>query len=782
MDRRTFLQKSGLLLAGLGTSNILHPAILKAFEIAPDEGSTFYDAEHIVILMQENRSFDHAFGSLKGVRGFRDQRAFVKSDGLPIFFQKSSKEEYAIPSRLDIKNTKSTWMHDLPHSWKDQILARNEGKNDMWLKEKASGHLEYSELPLTLGYYTREDLPFYYQLADAFTICDQYFCSSLTGTTPNRMFFWSGTIREEKKGSVKPNVYNEHIGYERKNQVHWKTFPELLEEHQVSWKIYQNEISLPKGMTWEEEAWLSNFTDNPLEWMSQYNVKFSPRYYEYIPTLIAQYEKQILDKPHLKDRLESVVRELKQDLIEYHPDNFEKLDAFHQNLHRKAFTINDKDPYFGKIQKEKDEEGMEITIPEGDVLYQFRKDVEENKLPFVSWLIAPQCYSDHPSAPWYGAWYISEVMNILTKNPDIWKKTIFIINYDENDGYFDHILPFTPPDNPSQTPDMNGEDGVEFLDSSQSFFSNEKLRDKDKIEGPIGLGYRVPMIIASPWTRGGFVNSEVSDHTSVIQFLEKVIKKKYNKTLMMDSISQWRRAICGDLTSCFHSADMKIPPLDFIHQKEFSKIINSARNKPLPTFKWFRKNELGEHLLNIQEKGTKPSYPLPYHFLVNLEGNHIKMRNLMNNGVPLIIYNRKKLDTKEGYYFSYTLFEKQQIEHYIEDSDYDFEVFGPNGFYRRFVAHKALNINIQLLNDEQGKVYLIFENNDKNQKINIKIQDFYAETTLSVTLKEEKEKLKLLTPKDSGWYDVLVTVDGAYWHFSGRAESGKVSISDPHWA
>jgi phospholipase C len=52
----------------------------------------------------------------------------------------------------------------------------------------------------------------------------------------------------------------------------------------------------------------------------------------------------------------------------------------------------------------------------------------------VSWLVAPQKFSDHPSAPWYGAWYVSEAMNILTENPDVWKKTIYILNYDDNDG------------------------------------------------------------------------------------------------------------------------------------------------------------------------------------------------------------------------------------------------------------------------------------------------------------------------------------------------------------
>jgi phospholipase C len=86
--------------------------------------------------------------------------------------------KYAAPARLDLRNTKSTWMSSLPHSWENQQNALNKGKYDQWLQAKASGNKDYKNIPLTLGYYNREDLPFYYQLADAFTIFDQYFCSS----------------------------------------------------------------------------------------------------------------------------------------------------------------------------------------------------------------------------------------------------------------------------------------------------------------------------------------------------------------------------------------------------------------------------------------------------------------------------------------------------------------------------------------------------------------------------------------------------------------------------
>ncbi|WP_238555553.1 alkaline phosphatase family protein [Chryseobacterium sp. P1-3] len=338
MDRREFLEKSSLLLAGLGTSGILHPSILKALSIEPAAQSTFYDAEHVVILMQENRSFDHAFGALKGVRGFLDQRAFIKQDGHSVFFQKGDNGKYASPARLDLRNTKSTWMSSLPHSWADQQKALNKGKFDQWLQAKASGNKDYKDIPLTLGHYNREDLPFYYQLADAFTIFDQYFCSSLTGTTPNRLFLWSGTLREQQYGKVKANVVNENIDYDTARQAKWKCFPEILEQQNVSWRIYQNEISLPKGMSGEQEAWLSNFTDNPIEWFSRFNVKFSKGYHQNIPNIIAHLKQEIEKDPKQKERLEAMIAGLQEDQIKYHPDNYSKLSREEKNLHEKAFT------------------------------------------------------------------------------------------------------------------------------------------------------------------------------------------------------------------------------------------------------------------------------------------------------------------------------------------------------------------------------------------------------------------------------------------------------------
>ncbi|SMO86722.1 phospholipase C [Chryseobacterium rhizoplanae] len=781
MNRREFLEKSSLLLAGLGTSSVLHPSILKALAIDPAAQSTFYDAEHVVILMQENRSFDHAFGALKGVRGFLDKRAFVKQDGHSVFFQKNDDGKYASPARLDLRNTKSTWMSSLPHSWADQQKALNKGKYDQWLQAKASGNKDYKNIPLTLGYYNREDLPFYYQLADAFTIFDQYFCSSLTGTTPNRLFLWSGTLREQQNGKVKANVVNENIDYDKARQAKWKSFPEILEQQNVSWRIYQNEISLPKGMSGEQEAWLSNFTDNPIEWFSKFNVKFSKGYYENIPNIITYLKQEIEKNPDQKKRLEAMLAEVQEDQVKYHPDNYSKLSKEEKNLHEKAFTTNSNDPDYWKLEIGKDENGERLVVPEGDVLFQFRKDVEEKKLPLVSWLVAPEHFSDHPGSPWYGAWYISEVLNILTKDPETWKKTIFIINYDENDGYFDHVLPFAPPVNPSQPVDMNGKEGVEYVDKSQEYMSNSSLKNYEKIEGTVGLGYRVPMIIASPWTKGGFVNSEVSDHTSILQFLENFIMKKYKKNVHIDNISDWRRAICGDLTSAFNSSSVKAPQMNYLDQKEYAKTINAAKNKPVPDLKWYSENELNGNLLEIQERGLKPSNPLPYHFHVNLEGEQIKMTNLKENGVPLLIYDRTQFNSTH-YHFSYALYSKQELSHAVHSGAYDYEIFGPNGFFRKFKGNNISELEVILVNmTAKNQIELIIRTH-KNKNASIHLEDLYGKTQKTITVQKPEEKIMIDLDKNKGWYDLKLTSDECLWHFAGRVETGKVSVSDPHWA
>jgi len=276
--RRDFFRHLAALTGGAGSAATLMASIARAAAIDPPEGSSYLDAEHVVILMQENRSFDHAFGALRGVRGFNDPRAVTLPDRKPVWMQTNAAGETYAPFRLDIKNTKATWLGSLPHSWRDQTDARNHGNHNGWLDAKGSGRKECAGMPLTMGYYDREDLPFYYALADGFTICDQHFCSSLTGTTPNRLHLWTGTIRPKPEAAAAPKVRNSEVDYGV--TANWKTFPERLEEAGVSWRVYQNEVSAASGLEGEADAWLANFTDNPLEWFDQYHIGLRRNHHE----------------------------------------------------------------------------------------------------------------------------------------------------------------------------------------------------------------------------------------------------------------------------------------------------------------------------------------------------------------------------------------------------------------------------------------------------------------------------------------------------------------------
>jgi len=539
-------------------------SILKAAGIEPAEGSSFLDAGHVVILMQENRSFDHAFGALRGVRGFDDPRAITIPGGRPVWLQSDTKGDTYAPFPLKIFETSSTWMSSLPHDRHSEVAAGNGGKHDRWLPVMKSGIEEYEGMPLTLGYYDRQDIPFYYALADAFTVCDQHFCSLQTSTTPNRLYLWTGTSRDPRDPAAKVLLSNDEADHDTRQS--WYTFPERLEEHGIEWKIYHNEIDFPTGLSTEEDAWLGNFDDNPMEYFDQYHVEFSPARISDLKARLARLESELAPPPggplspeEEVTRREGVEREISAisaELERCSPENFARLPQREQRLHRKAFTTNTGDPAYRELAAMAYPEGDQprlVDVPAGDVLHQFRKDVAEGNLPVVSWLVAPENFSDHPSAPWYGAWYVAEVLDILTKDPEVWKKTIFILTYDENDGYYDHVPPFVPPH-----PDLPGSGAASpEIDTRLEF---------DAEGNPIGLGYRVPMVIASPWSRGGNVCSEVFDHTSVLQFLEIFLSHKTGSPVRETNIGPWRRAICGDLTSAFvpggGSGDVKLPPLE----------------------------------------------------------------------------------------------------------------------------------------------------------------------------------------------------------------------------
>ena len=834
--RRDFLKVAAMLSGAAGMGGLVPDSIQRAFAIEPEPGSSYLDAEHIVVLMQENRSFDHALGSLQGVRGFNDPRAIRLANGNSVFVQTDAAGDSYAPWRLDIRDTRITWMGSVPHSRNSQVDAWNEGRHDGWLEAKRSHTPEYAHLPLTMGHYTREDLPFYYALADAFTVCDQNYCSVMTSTTPNRSYFWTGTIRDEQHTSSKVYIRNEEI---ESGGMTWKTYPERLQEAGVSWRFYQNELTHSGGLGEEEEAWLSNFGCNLLENFSAYNVEAYPGsvlgMQEQLASLtqqVKELERKSSDEttPHiaaqLRARLEHSqgrIENLKVKIANSGESRYKELTEQQRALHDAAFVTNAGDPHYRMLDDlafEDEGRQQQMRVPKGDVLHQFRQDVNEGKLPTISWLSAPEAFSDHPSSPWYGAWYVSEVMDILTKNPEVWKKTIFILTYDENDGYFDHAPSFVAadPKRPETGRASSGVDtGIEYT------YVEDELRqgvsEKEARSGPIGMGFRVPMIIASPWTRGGWVNSQLFDHTSPLMFLEDFVQKKHGKKVKEENISAWRRSISGDLTSAFRPYDVKQSGLEFLNRDKFVVGIQQARDKEVPSdYRKLTPSQIEEinnephhsQFIPHQEKGTRPSCALPYElyaegglssdrkkFELRMKaGNHVHGRRSV--GTPFNVYLRNTsgggVAADSGMMVATyalkpgdTLDEEIALSQFV-DGHYAIDVHGPNGFYRSFTGDPHVSA-IQVRTAYERKGLLLTGNvqvnvrNISGQPVTVTVQDnSYKTVAVTRVIAAGHEAPIVLNLKRSySWYDFTVKAkeSTAEARFAGRVETGRHSFSDP---
>lgn len=827
-NRREFLKKAGFLAGSAAAINMLPPVIQKALAVNPAPGSTFYDAEHIVFLMQENRAFDHQLGMLQGVRGFNDPRAIDLPDRNKVWLQTDEKGNTYGPFHLDRKQTKIAWMGSLPHNWANQTDAMNGGKYDKWLTVKKSGNKAYRDMPLTLGYGDRSDFPFYYSLADAFTVCDQNFCSSITGTHSNRHYWMTGTLRESNTPEGLAHLWN--ITNYNYPELKWKTYPEQLEEAGISWKVYQNELTMAYPLKGEQEALLGNFGTNVLEYFDQYNVRLHEGGLKGLEDTktdlqkqIAQLEQQTGDT-RAASRLTAAKRLLASVEIaqqKYTKDGFDRLSQHSKNIHTKAFSINSGDPNFHDLETlQYSDKGTERTLnaPKGDIFHQFREDVKNDKLPAVSWLMPPGNFSDHPGEPWFGPWYVSEAMEILLENPEVWKKTVFILTYDENDGFFDHVPPFVVP-NPYRDDTGKVSKGIDakldFVTRDQQHNPSEDARNIR--EASVGLGYRVPMIICSPWTRGGFVNSEVFDHTSSLQFIENFIEKKTGKKIAGENVTQWRRTICGDLTSAFRPYNgEKIERPIFLDKDKFMEDIHQAQFKDVPdNFKKLNSDEVAR--INAghrespdfpkQEKGVRPACALPYelysdaHFdkakgsltLSFKAGNTVFGKKSAGSGFKVYAMNPFKGETLRTWDYTSAAGDTLQDEWALNDFEngkYHLRVYGPNGFYREFMGDKnnpLINISCEYernrLNQLSGNVVVKVTNRDsKTHAISLADNSYGSPVQTKTVAQGASVTFVQKLDKSFNWYDLSVKLkDQADFEerFAGRVETGAVTKTDP---
>ncbi len=674
IDRRNFL-KYGLNAA---SAALLRKSITRAAALPGVRRSgTLEDVEHVVIFMQENRSFDHYFGHLSGVRGYSDRFPLSLPGGKPVWLQPRMEDpaRTILPFHLDTHRTSAAFMQDLDHGWASQHGALAGGRMDGWPLNKTD---------MTMGYFLRTDLPFHCALADAFTVCDHYFCSIAGPTNPNRVMLWAGSIDPQGRGGG-PYIDDECWLYTPgMKPFTWTTYAERLQSAGITWRVYQ------EGLGWNEHSPMTgNYDDNALA------------YFESFANA-----------------------------------------ATNSELHQRAMR------------------------PAG--VDQLRNDVLAGRLPQVSWIVTPAAFSEHPSyPPAYGAIYIARVLEALTADRDTWNKTVLFLNYDENDGLFDHVIPPQPP-----TPVLPGISTVSTEGEIHDTVNPDYPTPHTPDQLPYGLGPRVPMLVISPWSKGGYVCSQVFDHTSVIRFLESRFGVKE------PNISAWRRAICGDLTSAFNFESYRTAAIVLPSTADYWDLSFQESKLPAAT--------VPQHqpmAMPAQEPGLRPTRPLPYALELNLVaargGVHLQFDNRSSVGVCCTAF----WDGSEALPRRYTLGAGHRLEDFValpDGQSLAMSVYGPNGFVRRIRGAGSTSLEVSASLDVQGTMALRLKNSG-NRALAVQIRDAaYGRPahTLRVPARAT-EQWRLEFQRSHHWYDVTLSAEQFEWRFAGHAETGRESLTDP---
>ncbi|HEV2576283.1 MAG TPA: alkaline phosphatase family protein [Acidobacteriaceae bacterium] len=410
-------------------------------------------------------------------------------------------------------------------------------------------------------------------------------------------------------------------------------------------------------------------------------------------------------------------------------------------------------------------------------LKDLRDDVLAGRLAQVNWIVAPYKYCEHPEAsPTDGAYYIHKVLEALTADPQVWSRTVLFLNYDENDGLFDHVIPPMPPaSNGLGAQGMVSSDLAESLPDEfidLDLYPNEEHPlipgHIDRGLQPIGLGPRVPMIIASPWTRGGWVCSETFDHTSVLRFLE------VRFGVHEPNITAWRRSVCGDLTSAF----------DFSNAADPFPVSLSIPTRAVSKQKPYRVP--AKQSIPVQETGDRPARALPYQFIVNgrSDGKQfwIHFENQGKAAAAFQVQDRVRFESApRRYAVSSGTHLSDSWQPATRASDYDLIVYGPNGFLRQFrgsASDDALEVEISYVAG-QPALELSINNHDKASLL-LTATEAYSGSNRKFSIPPGGTQQIWDAAESHGWYDLsLSTEDQFLRRFAGHIETGQPSVSDP---
>ncbi len=635
---------------------------------------TLEDVRHVVILMQENRSFDHYFGTLGGVRGFGDRRAIRLPGGTPVWAQRQDDRDGGAivrPFHLDTRATAAGCITSLDHSWKG---SHDRWKHwDVWMPEKG---------PFSMGYLTRDDIPYYHALADRFTICDAYHASIHGPTGPNRLFHFSGTSGNAVGVDGAFNVTNDGVdanpGADMAKDdsafagLPWPPYAMRLDAAGVSWRVYQE---------------YDNFSDNPLGYFTC----------------------------------------------------FRGLDRASRHYRRARAWV----PGSSAVDAE--------TSRADHLVAAFAADVAVDGLPQVSWIVAPFHMCEHPDAPpAYGETLTARLIAALAAQPAVWAKTAFILNYDENDGFFDHMPPPVPPTRPGM--------GQSDIDLRGEVYRGE----------PIGLGARVPLIVVSPWTRGGWVNSQLSDHTSVLRFLERRFG------VAEPNISPWRRAVCGDLVSMF---DFDVDPaarLDTSWAAELPGVGDAIARSDHACRLSAPVIPMNSSAVR-QEPGTRPARALPYAIDVLSSWSTTGLALRFVNRGPVAVTFAVAEDGGRNGPWHYTVAPGSEI---VGDWPHmALTVSGPNGFHRAYAdADGWLAARVE----RRGDASVLTIANAGATPAAIVVHSAYHPAPVAVMLEAGATWQHPFAMPGHRWYDLTITRNGqTVQALAGHFEDGTPDISEP---
>ncbi|WP_263248808.1 phosphocholine-specific phospholipase C [Saccharopolyspora rosea] len=690
VSRRRVLAGAAGVVGGAVAGSLLPPSLHRAMAQPVPAGGL--DAiEHVVVLMQENRSFDHYFGTLRGVRGFGDRQPLRLPDGgsvfeqpkpggavLPFSLRQASEREGRPVSDIQ-------YLGNLDHSWGGSGRAWARGWNNAWVPAKTAA---------TMTYYERQDIPLQYELADTFTICDAYHCSVFGSTNPNRMFLWTGKLGYEP-GTTKRAVGNDAYDYDHPG-YDWTTYPERLEAAGVPWRIYQE---------WD------NFTDNAVEYFKPFK--------EIGRKVLAAVDGAYRTTEELYTSLFDKPRDEQQRLLRQLADGRARLSPAERSLFDRA---------------------MYRSEP-GTLLQRLRDDVRTGQLPKVVWIVPSAVDSEHPgsSTPVGSANLVYQVLDVIA-DPKIWPKTALLLNFDENDGFFDHVPPPVPP-----KPDSG--EGDDYYDGQ-----------------PIGLGPRVPMTVVSPWTIGGHVDSQVYDHTSVLRFLERWTGVRE------PNISSWRRTVCGDLTSVFDFEHPGAPP-------------EPARPGPVPEpIQRWHPTPPDDQRLPLQEQGRRPARALPYQPQVSasVDGEVLDLR-LGNTGAAAAHFTiypyRGELPEP-----SHVDVRGERVVRVPIGPEYELAVQGPNRFWLQIRGSrigKASEVDVQTRATPRGLALELRNGGGEDVTVRLRSLGYAPGVDRQVRVVAGGAQ-PVEWPTDHGWYDVEITTaqDPAFRRrITGRVENGEPGVT-----